>query len=267
MAFNFFNRAPQQAPQALQASQQQPPNFAGLHGQPAPMFGQPQGQQQQQSQPPQGSPILNPNDPQGQQPQGQQQQVSPLDSFSGLWQTATNPDGTPKAAPADPWSEPLINGDPAKIMENASKHDFTRNVNPELMQKAMNGDFASMVQIINSVGQQALGLSAQLAVASVEHGGKQIRSRFDQTFASKLRDTELSQVNSNHPALSHPNAKPLLRTLTQQAAQANPNLSPAEARKMAEDYLIAMSGQLAPQQQSQQRPGQEQPQDWLNWVG
>lgn len=234
-----------------------------------PPQGTPQPQQGQQPQPTQFQlPAPNGTQPApGTQPPAEPQKpVSPLDAFSGLWQTAKNPDGTPKEPPKDPWSEPLLQADPAKIMESASKYDFMRSVPPELMQKATGGDFQAMMQIINHVGQQALGVGAQLSTASIEHSGGRIKERFEKSFDGRFKQASLSNLPAKNPILQHEAAAPMLRMIREQAQAANPQWTPEQVAAYAEDYLTKFAGTLAPQQQAQQPQDGNGEQDWMSWL-
>ena len=110
---------------------------------------QQQPTQQQQQSPAGANQSTPPNNTPGSsmQPGGGQQQNPPLDAFSGIWQNDPNQ----QQQNADPWSSPLFQTDPTKIVEAANQQDFTRNIPPELMQKALGGDAQSMLDIINHI--------------------------------------------------------------------------------------------------------------------
>lgn len=191
--------------------------------------------------------------------------ASPLDRFSSLWQNP-NKDGT---APVDPFSQPLLNADPAKIAEAARSHDFKQAIPQELLQKALGGDATSMLEIINNVGQQALTVAAQLSTATAEFAGRGVQDRFDKVFPDRFRQQQLGSIKPKNPVLEHPNAAPLLKMLRNQAAANNPGWTPDQVAQWAEDYLTDFSGQMSPQQQPQQQAGGASNgagQDWDAWV-
>ena len=252
----FGGGAPQQQGLPQQGSQG-PQGAPQPNVQPAQPFQQLSGNQQPQPQP--GTQGAQPNNG------GDQKPVSPLDAFSGLWQTAKNPDGTPKEPPKDPWEEPLLAADPAKIMESASKYDFMRSVPPELLQKATSGDIQSLMQIINHVGQQALGVGAQLSSASIEHSGKGIKDRFERSFDGRFKQASLSNLPSKNPILQHEAAAPMLRMIREQAQAANPQWTPEQVADYAEQYLTQFATSLSPGKQTEQQNGNGEP-DWLSWV-
>jgi len=224
---------------------------------PAPAFNYSNMQQQ-----PQQQPAPQPGG-QGPSPDQPQQPVSPLDGFNQLWETPSNPDPN---APQDPWTQPLLSADPTKIMEMASRHDFTRNIPPELLQKATSGDMSALLQIINQVGQQAMGASIQVSAASVEHGGTKLRSQFDGVFADRFRQQQLDSIQPTNPALAHPAAQPVLKDLRKQIATNNPKMSPQEVNAKAEAYFMALSQSVIPPAPAPApAPGTDQ--DWMAWGG
>lgn len=253
-----------------QPQQQGPGNGPGSSMQ---LNGGQQPQQQQQPNNQGASNFVLPNNQQpnqnnnsgGAQPNGNAN-VSPLDKFNNIWQNPTQ-NGQPQV---DPFSQPLLNADPAKIAEAARSHDFKQSIPQELLQKAMSGDAQSMIEIINNVGQQALTVAAQLSTATAEFAGKNVQQRFDQVFPDRFRKHQLGAIKPSNPVLEHPNAQPMLRMLREQAAANNPTWSPDQVAKWAEDYLMEFSGQLSPQQQPQQQSGNGgagNSQDWDEWVG
>lgn len=246
MVPNIFSLFRQQPPQQLQA---------------------PQGQPQQ---PPQGAPgssmqLQNPGaDPNAQGGNNSGQPSSPLDPFKDLWKDA----GTNGGTPADPFSTPLFNTDPAKITEAASKADFLQNIPQELMQKAMSGnDPQAFMQVINAVGQQSLALALQLSTATTEQAGQRIGERFSKVLPERFKDMQLQQLPATNPALQHPAAEPMLRTLRDQVRRQEPNLRPDEVNAKAEQYLMAFASQLSGNSGGGSgSQGGSQDMDWEAWA-
>lgn len=226
---------------------------------------QPQAQspQLQQAQPPQplgpsDNRLMQQNNPGGVPPTSAPN--APLDAFGTLWQT--DPTVSP---PTDPWSQPLLPSDPAKINEAASKMNMLQGVNPDLMQKAMSGsDPQAFMDVINHVAQNTLAMSAQLSSATVERAGTGIRDRINSGLEDRFNEFQLKNIPVENAALNHPAAQPLLKIAMQQIRMTNRDLTPQQIHAKAVDYLTQFAGAVNPQQQQQstgQRSGQQET-DW-----
>lgn len=215
-------------------------------------------------------PVPNPNDkivqqnpgadpanvPGNNQSQQTQQPISPLDDFKDLWKTPT-PD--PKAPPADPLSQPLLNNDPAKFAEAAKKLNFAQQVDPEIIKKALGGDVQSFMDAMNSVAQTAFVASSQLAMQSVEGAARTNNDRFQSVLDKKFSEYLVKNTRSENPVLSHPSAQPMLDLAKRQLLQQHPEKSPAEIHQMAEQYLTAFAGELQGNEESRRRQQNTKP--------
>lgn len=193
---------------------------------------QPAPPQQQQ---PSGTPGSS-MQPGGGQPETTQQN-SPMDAFANLWQNDPNQQNQN----ADPWSSPLFNSDPSKILEAANQQDFLRSAPQELLQKALGGDMQSMLDLINHSTRQALGLSLQLQTATTEQAGKRIGERFNQSLPSKFKELSVRNQKPNNPALEHPAVKQVMESIRDRITAKNPDKRPEEIQAMTEDYFQQFS--------------------------
>ena len=231
---------------------------AGGQQQPQPQSGMqqqgsmnPGGQQQPGGQGPTNGPGSSMN-----LPNNDQGSASPLDPFKEVWQTPTN-----QQQPADPFSTPLFNTDPQKILQAASQQDFLRNIPPELKQKAMSGDSEAMMQIINISNQQALALGLQLQTATTEQAGQFLGQRFQQAFPQLYKKHAASNLPSKNGALDHPAVQPLVANMRERMIAMNPDKRPEEIQAMVEEYFGGIAeaftgGSQNNQQQTQpQMPG------------
>lgn len=173
-------------------------------------------------------------------------QADPLDAMKAVWQT--DPNAKP---PADPLAGSLFNTDPAKIREAASKMDFTANIPQDLMQKVLaGGDTAAIVQMMNTVAQNALATATQLTTATVEQGAAKSQQRMLQALPGKVRDIQLQDMTPENPVLQHEAVQPMLNMVRSQLRMQNPNMPPAEVSRRAEEYMLAtasaLTGSVAP---------------------
>lgn len=247
--------------------QQQPNQQQG------PVQGQQGNYQQQPQQQPNGQPnssmqLQNNGGPEQNQNQQPQQQGSPLDAFKDIWQTPEQDPNKP-----DPFSSPLINLDPNKIQEGASKIDFLANVPQELMQKAMSGqDPQAFLQVINAVAQNTLSYSAQLATATVNQAGTSLTSRIHEDLPNRFRKFQDGLQPVDNPVLDHPAAQPMLQLAMQQIRMKNPEMRPEEVYKQAKTYLQNFASSFMESQQTNPDGTPKQPQkssqepDWSSFL-
>lgn len=162
--------------------------------------------------------------------------ASPLDAFSDLFTI------DPKKEPVkDPLKDPIFNVDPAKLAEVVSKMDFARNLPPELVAKALGGDAASFSTILNAVARNSYLLSTQMMTKLVASAFETNNGRWEGALSSRFRDFQINFSEPQNAALKHKAAQPVLTALKSTIAIQNPELSPMEVSKKAEDYFLSMA--------------------------
>ena len=240
--FGNQQQQPQQAQQPAQnPSQQQPqrPQAAQGSGGPA----QVQAQQQQ----PANSQLQN----------GQQQ--NPLDNFMNLL--------TPKEGSQQQQQQPQSifgNVPQEQIQQQIKGANFTNGIDQAKVQAALSGDSAAFMEVLNGVAQQAFAASFQASQGMVEHGVSTGRKQLEGSLDSHFKNYMLKQQtpSSDSPALQHPVGKAFLQSISQQIANANPQMSPAEVAKAAEQNFTEFAKMLAPQQQQPSSQSSQPAQDW-----
>lgn len=198
------------------------------------------------------------------QPTAGEPAPNPLDEMAALWQT------DPKVQqPADPFSTPLMNTDPAKIAAAAAKMDFVGQVPQDVMQKAMSGtDPAAFMQVMNFVAQKAVATSAQLSAATIEQATARNNERHAQALPGRVKQLQLDSIQSDNPALNHPASQPMLKLVRNQIQMNNPNMSAVEINKRAEQALLGYAQQLVPAPKQDDASGNTPAgsTDWETWV-
>jgi hypothetical protein len=191
--------------------------------------------------------------------------VSPLDQFKDLWNTAPNAD--PNGS-ADPFTQPLFSSDPAKIREAASQIDFLQAVPQEVMQKAMSGnDPQAFMSVMNAVAQNALATALQVGTQTVEQAGTKLGERFNKALPTKFRDLQINAAPPSNPILSHPAAQPMVSMVKNQIKMTNPEATPDQVNKMAEDYLAGLASALSgPADGATANKEESSGQNWMDWV-
>ena len=209
--------------------------------------------------PPSGTAVSPQTAPNGVVPQGggdpPKKEEPPLAEFKDLWQP---PVTDPNAKPAE--SELT----PEKMMEAATKVDFTRIIpQDELAKIAAGGQEATqaLAAIVNKVSQAAYGQSTVVAKKLVEQAVAQAEEKFQNALPTMMKRQALNDPGNN-PALQNPAVAPILQALQSQLVEKYPNRSVSEIEEMAKKVLVGAAEMIVPQQQT---PNQSPDKDDVNW--
>lgn len=192
---------------------------------------------------------------------GEKKPENPLDKFTDLY----------KIDPTKTQEAPVFKLDPTILAKVAGEQDFTQNIPPELMQKATNGDAASMVQLMKLIGQQAYA-------AALNHNStltdKFVAARSDydkQSIQPLVNRTLTNNELSNTPNFDHPVVKAQLNQIADAMYKQNPEASPSEIANAAKDYIIQLGKAIngdknASGSNTSGNGSQGKPMDWSSWV-
>lgn len=259
MAFlsGIFGNNGQQQQQAPQQQMQRPQQQQ--NPQAAPGAGGPASTQAQSG--PANSQFTQQN---GQQGAPDQQQQNPLDNFMNLLtpkqqqgQQQQTPQGIFSDVPAD------------QIQAQIKQANFVNGLDQAKVQQALSGDANAFMEVLNSVAQNAFAANMNLTRGMVEHGVTIGTQRLEGSLDSHFRNYQLKQQtpSTDNAALQHPVGKAFLGSISQQIANANPQMSAAEVAKAAEQNFLEFAKMLAPQQQPDSQGQQQKPQtDWLQYL-
>lgn len=186
---------------------------------------------------------------------------SPLDQFSDLWKPVENQNANSN----------LLNFDPTKVMEAASKVDFSRVVTPEVMQKIASGGeegVKAMMNAMNSMSQTVYANSAAATAKIVEQAVSKAREQFQSELPSLIKRHNVSDsLREENPAFSHPAAQPILSALEHQLTQKHPNATSTELRDMAKQYLSSFASAANPQAPKEtEKSGKAGEFDWSTFL-
>lgn len=235
----------------------------------------PAQQQPNVPQPGNGQPQnAGPNTPSGagpvtkQQPGNEPNPQSALDNFQSLL--------TPKApANANPAPPATVFGhvDPAQMEAQIKSANFVNSLPQDRIQAALGGDVAAFQEVLNGAVQAAFAANVKLTQGMVEHGVNFAQSQINTGLDSRIRDFQVRSHNpdTDNPALQHPVGKSMLKGITQQIANAHPEMSPSEVTKAAQENFMEFMKLAAganPQANQQQNSGQGSQQDknWLTYL-
>lgn len=182
----------------------------------------------------------NPGDVNNQNNSGGEQ--SPLDGFSKLWETKKDKDGN-EVKPSGP--EPLFKPDQKALSEAVGKMNFASKVDPELAKKALSGDHAALLSVINSTAQEGFSQALLASSQMMDQAFTKKMADFDKSAGStykKLRTSET--LMGENPQFSHPAVKPMFDMMQEKFSQQYPEASPAEIAQYTQKYFKEFSGVL-----------------------
>lgn len=189
---------------------------------------------------------------------------SQLDNFKDMFTLPVGADGKPIIT-TDPLAAPVLQPDAKKLREAASKMNFTAGVSQELLQKAMSGqDPQAFMELLNTVAQNGFFTALQANAGVVQSALSTHTSRLDQALPDRIRNIQIGQVGTKHPALSHPAAVPMVAALKSQIAATNPHLSPEKVAEHAENYIIAMATDM--NTSTQKEVNAKNPKNETDWM-
>lgn len=181
---------------------------------------------------------------QPQQPATPAAPASPLESYAKLFDTAKD---DKHVDPQAQLTAPLFALDAAKLQEAVAKRDFVGNINPELHQRALQGDAQALSQILNTQAQQVYAQSVMVMQQMIEQGfntyNNRLHGALPSTFKNLATQQELAHIS---PAAQHAAVAPLLQSLQQQFITANPQATPQQIAQQMQSYLQAVASTVAP---------------------
>jgi hypothetical protein len=216
--FSIFRNAPA-AQEPTPASQQQQNPGAGQPG----------------NIPPQTTPAATPNN--GVVPSGVDAIKTPLDDFASLWKN----DPTKQT----PDTFPTFNVDPAKVQEAAGKIDFTKVLDPTVMDRIKAGGTdaqVAMMEAMNKMTQASYAQTSLTATKIVEQALNQARTSFNSSLPGQIKAHQLKEsLRADNPAFSHPAVAPVLDAMQNQMRIQYPQASAAELQEMAKRYVSGIA--------------------------
>lgn len=177
-------------------------------------------------------PMADPNNP-------SKDTQNPLDSYEKLFDNATNNSEI---------QAPVFSLDSAVVKTTANKLDFTKGINPELVQKAQSGDAAAMMQMMQEVSrnsyQAALEHTTKLTDA---HLGQ--RTDFDnQRLQKGVKQQLTSDALRSNPNYNHPVVRAELNRIAQAFSNSPEyvDASPQQIAEAAQKYMMDLHSAMSP---------------------
>lgn len=157
---------------------------------------------------------------------------------------------------------PSFSLDPKVIAEVSTKLDFTQGINPELVQKAKEGDVPSLMQLIQESNRNAYRAALEHSTKLTDtHLGQ--RSEFESKRVQKGVKEQMTSdaLSANNPNLNHPVIKAELNRIARQFA-ASPeyrDASPSEIARAAHKYLSDIHAAMNPADPTKTKEGKAKP--------
>lgn len=189
---------------------------------------------------------------------------SPLAKFQQLWETP----------PEDPNKKPahsVTQLDPQEVMKSAAKVDFTKAINPELLQKIQaGGDDAmnALVQAMNSVTQLSYAQSTVAASKLVEQALSQAEERFTSRLPSLINQRTASEaLIKQNKQLADPAVAPIVQLVQDQLALKFPSATSQELADMAQEMMSGAAKVFSPApKETPSKTKKSQDEDWDSWA-
>jgi hypothetical protein len=165
---------------------------------------------------------------------------NPFDKYKELFDNA---------AKKSEFQAPSFSLDPKVVSEVAASMDFTKGVNPELIQKASSGDAAAMMKLIGEVGRNTYRASLEHAAKLTDtHLGQ--RSDYESKRLQKgVKEQLTSDALSANTNFNHPVIKAELNRIAKQFAESDEyaDASPQEIANAAKKYIVDLNAAMNPE--------------------
>lgn len=160
----------------------------------------------------------------------------PFADFKDIWKDINTQQGT----------RPAINADRTKIDAVAKGIDFTKGINPTLVQKALAGDQAAFLQVLNESAQQGFAVAMQASSHLVDKQSGAVIDHMQTALPNQLKtfQSRESFLGAN-PKFNDPAVQPLLSVIQTQLVNQFPTATAAEIAQHAQKYLMSVAGALA----------------------
>ena len=186
---------------------------------------------------------------------------SPLEQFKDVWQPPKTEEGKP--------SVPL-SADPQKIMEAASRVDFTKILNQEALAKVQAGGeeaVQAMASLLNQTAQAVYGQSTVAASKIVEQALLQAERKFaDRVPTLVNQKAAQAKLLTANKALANPAVAPIVTMIQDQLALKYPNATSDELADMAAEMMKGAANVFAPPPAAPAEKAKKLEDDWSDYL-
>ena len=155
--------------------------------------------------------------------------ASPMADFEKLWQNDPTDKGTTTA--------PLFDIDPAKLNDAVKTADFTRQLPPDIIQKALSGDKDAFVAAMNGVAQQAFSHQTMATTKLIEQALNRRDAELGNKIPDLVRNANISENLADSPLFQNEATRPLMESLQAQLAIKYPKATSSQIAEQARSYI------------------------------
>ena len=186
---------------------------------------------------------------------------SPLDEFKGLWDPTPVDPNAPKNLPQGV--------SPDKLMEAASKVDFSKVLDQESLAKIAGGGqeaVQALSTLLNKTAQQVYGQSMVVTAKIVDQAVEQATAKFAASVPSLVRAQSVNDaLFANNPAFKDPAVAPIVQAIQTQLAEKYPKASPSELIEMSKKVLTGAAQIISPSPSQSASSGTKQKATEEDW--
>ncbi len=168
-------------------------------------------------------------------------QVSPLDSFSKLWE----PKPVEKDAPPEFDPSNIFSLNQETMAQALAQVDFAKGITEDQVAAVQAGGpdaVKALMEMLNNTARQTMGAATQASAKMIESALTGASGAMDKKINNQVRQNQIaSHLQETNPALTHPAAAPMVAALQAQLAAQFPKASPSEITQKVQDYMGAFA--------------------------
>lgn len=168
-------------------------------------------------------------------------QVSPLDSFSALWDPKKPEEGAEK--PFDPSNIFQLNQE--SMQKALAQVDFAKGITEDQVAAITAGGpdaVKALGAILNSATRETMSAATMASAKMIESALTSASGAMDGKINNSVRQNQIaSHLQEVNPIVNHPAAAPMIQAMQSQLSAQYPKASPQEIAQKVQDYMGAFA--------------------------
>lgn len=168
-------------------------------------------------------------------------QVSPLDTFSNLWEPKKPVEGAPPEF--DPSNIFQLNQE--SMAQALAQVNFASGITEDhiaAITAGGEGAVKALGEMLNNTARQTMGAATQASAKMIEKAMTSASGAMDGKINNQVRQNQIaSHLQETNPIVNHPAAAPMIQAMQTQLAAQFPKASPAEIAQKVQDYMGAFA--------------------------
>lgn len=166
-----------------------------------------------------------------------------------------------------PAAPDLWNVNPEQLAKAAQGINLSSVVPQELMQKALGGDAASFMEVINKSSQMTFMMAYQAAMQGVKPAMDARFDAFSKEMPSTFKQLSVDATLQGDPLLSNPAMQPVVSSVRAQILAKHPDATPQQIQQAISEYLKSVGISMAPPSAAANiKQGSSKEVDWDNFL-